>query len=149
MQAAIGADISSQTAASTVVKQTAVGYVILLLHHCSIDMLICFNLQLVCLLKGAGAGSGPGLPTFAGLCWLCFITVLTKAVVVQAALRDKLLQDHSVLAAFLTGLRMYLEDPTKVTHLTFQGCFARLLMVPTCSSAQISDTWTFVCVVVY
>lgn len=36
----------------------------------------------------------------------------------QAALRDKLLQDHSVLAAFLTGLRMYLEDPTKVTNLT-------------------------------
>lgn len=36
---------------------------------------------------------------------------------VQAALRDKLLQDHSVLAAFLTGLRMYLEDPTKVMHL--------------------------------
>ena len=35
----------------------------------------------------------------------------------QAALRDKLLQDHSVLAAFLTGLRMYLEDPTKVIHL--------------------------------
>lgn len=33
---------------------------------------------------------------------------------VQNALRDKLLLDHSVLAAFLTGLRMYLEDPTKV-----------------------------------
>ena len=32
----------------------------------------------------------------------------------QNALRDKLLLDHSVLAAFLTGLRMYLEDPTKV-----------------------------------
>ncbi|KAL0026664.1 hypothetical protein WJX79_002501 [Trebouxia sp. C0005] len=35
----------------------------------------------------------------------------------QAALRDKLLQDHSVLAAFLTGLRMYLEDPTKIKQL--------------------------------
>ena len=39
---------------------------------------------------------------------------LIGMVDVQAALRDKLLQDHSVLAAFLTGLRMYLEDPTKV-----------------------------------
>ena len=39
---------------------------------------------------------------------------LSGMVGVQAALRDKLLQDHSVLAAFLTGLRMYLEDPTKV-----------------------------------
>ena len=39
---------------------------------------------------------------------------LIGMVGVQAALRDKLLQDHSVLAAFLTGLRMYLEDPTKV-----------------------------------
>ena len=38
----------------------------------------------------------------------------------QAALRDKLLQDHSVLAAFLTGLRMYLEDPTKVMALGFR-----------------------------
>ena len=42
----------------------------------------------------------------------------------QAALRDKLLQDHSVLAAFLTGLRMYLEDPTKVPHLLLSSlCF--------------------------
>ena len=41
----------------------------------------------------------------------------------QAALRDKLLQDHSVLAAFLTGLRMYLEDPTKVTQLGFDVFF--------------------------
>lgn len=48
------------------------------------------------------------------ICLLCS----QKATVVQAALRDKLLQDHSVLAAFLTGLRMYLEDPTKVTNLT-------------------------------
>ena len=45
------------------------------------------------------------------------------ADVVQAALRDKLLQDHSVLAAFLTGLRMYLEDPTKVPLLTFAILF--------------------------
>ena len=35
-------------------------------------------------------------------------------MLMQNALRDKLLLDHSVLAAFLTGLRMYLEDPTKV-----------------------------------
>ncbi len=45
---------------------------------------------------------------------LCTALNLIGMVDVQAALRDKLLQDHSVLAAFLTGLRMYLEDPTKV-----------------------------------
>lgn len=45
---------------------------------------------------------------------LCTALDLIDMVDVQAALRDKLLQDHSVLAAFLTGLRMYLEDPTKV-----------------------------------
>ena len=53
----------------------------------------------------------------------CIFGVLTEGNVVQAALRDKLLQDHSVLAAFLTGLRMYLEDPTKVSHLTFAASF--------------------------
>lgn len=53
----------------------------------------------------------------------CIFGVLTKSDVVQAALRDKLLQDHSVLAAFLTGLRMYLEDPTKVSRLTFAALF--------------------------
>ena len=52
----------------------------------------------------------------------CILAMLTRANFVQAALRDKLLQDHSVLAAFLTGLRMYLEDPTKVSHLTFAAC---------------------------
>ena len=63
---------------------------------------------------------------FSGFCCCAHgdvFAVLTKADVVQAALRDKLLQDHSVLAAFLTGLRMYLEDPTKVTHLTFAILF--------------------------
>ncbi len=45
---------------------------------------------------------------------MCIAPDLIGMVDVQAALRDKLLQDHSVLAAFLTGLRMYLEDPTKV-----------------------------------
>lgn len=54
--------------------------------------------------------------------------VLTKSNVVQAALRDKLLQDHSVLAAFLTGLRMYLEDPTKVTKLTAAFSLVVLLL---------------------
>lgn len=44
-----------------------------------------------------------------------------QAATVQAALRDKLLQDHSVLAAFLTGLRMYLEDPTKVINCHLQA----------------------------
>ena len=58
--------------------------------------------------------------------------MLTKSTVVQAALRDKLLQDHSVLAAFLTGLRMYLEDPTKVTKLSS----ASLLVLLKCSFSQ-------------
>lgn len=56
----------------------------------------------------------------------------------QAALRDKLLQDHSVLAAFLTGLRMYLEDPTKVQHALsasalFMHCHALLLHTVFCT----------------
>lgn len=66
------------------------------------------------------------------MCLLCS----QKANVVQAALRDKLLQDHSVLAAFLTGLRMYLEDPTKVTKLTSASTSTSLLLMLKFSSSQ-------------
>ena len=58
-------------------------------------------------------------------CSLRWLILLDFSCYLQAALRDKLLQDHSVLAAFLTGLRMYLEDPTKVRYISIN--FARAL----------------------
>ncbi len=66
---------------------------------------------------------------------------LIGMVDVQAALRDKLLQDHSVLAAFLTGLRMYLEDPTKVIQPI--ACHPRLFNMQ--AGEQISNKQLLFC----